>query len=329
MKLLAFIFLVAVFVAVPAFGQSDFESLKQSVQTLEYLKKYDEAIVKASKAIEIQPDDIHLYLTRARLQRHVKNNEAVLKDVWKAVLLAPKNDSALEYAAKQLLLTGQFEENIKLADYLIASGSVFIGYRIRYQNKFQLKDYVGTIEDIIKIRDVAEAYSEGLLSKVLYELKDEPNIETYFETLFKFMEERRKGPSTMGSMMMLYRDRVTLYTDYATFYEERRTPAETNALFDKYAKDLGLETRSEIYKKLGKYDAAISDLTKVLESTQYKDTYLMKRGDVYVLTQRFDQAIADYKAAKEISDEESFQQNANEKIAEAKLKKIENNGQLK
>ena len=328
MKLVAFILFSVIFCIVPVFGQADIDSLKQNISSLKYLKKYDEALVEANKAIEIQPYNASLYLIRANVQRSRKNNEAIVKDVWKAVSLAPNDAHIADNGALQLNLSGQFEEGVNLGDYLIVGGKEILGYRIRYQSKFGLKDYVGTIEDILKIHNVSAAALDGLLSKVLYELRNDPNIETYHRKLMADNERTRQF-SNISVMMSQYSTRVILYADYATLYEETRTPAETNALYDKYEKDLGLRVRADIYRKMGKYDAAIADLTKLLESADDKDKYdyLAQRGNVYVAAQAFDKAIKEYKSARSATTNEDSQRVMNERIMAAKVKISENNQQ--
>ena len=92
---------------------------------------------------------------------------------------------------------------------------------------------------------------------------------------------------------------------------------------------MSLATRAEIYEKLQEYEAAITDLTKFLETTEYKPYYLLKRGDLFVLNKQFDKAIADYEATKAIEDDEGFQRTIADRIRDAKEKQIENSKQTK
>lgn len=330
MKTTALIIFAVLFGIVPAFGQADVDSIKQNISSLKYLKKYDEALAQANKAVEIHPSNASLYLTRANIQRTLNNNEAVVKDVWKAVLLSPNDAHIADNGALQLRLSGQFEEGVKLGNYLIASGKTVLGYRICYQNKFGLKDYAGAIEDVLVIHNVSAAALDGSLSKALYELRNDPKIEKYYRDLMADNERITPFSSSWG-LMGLYSTRTILYADYATLYEETRPPAEVNALYNKYEKDLGLPMRAEIYRRMGKYDAAIADLTKLLESANDEDRYeyLFQRGNVYLTAKAFDKAIKEYELARSVTTDEDSQRVMNERIMEAKEKVNENAGQPK
>lgn len=148
-------------------------------------------------------------------------------------------------------------------------------------------------------------------------LQDDPNILTYYNKLFKRLEGRKNGPFKMGSLMNLRNNELTLYASFAILYERTHTSAEIVEFHEKFAKERGLETRVELYRKLKRYDAAIEDLTKILETTKSKPYRLMERGDLYVLTNRFDKAVDDYEAAKEIDNELL---DIDEKILSAKQK---------
>lgn len=316
--------LVTVFLcALAARSQTDVESFLTSAKRFEYYKRYDEAIAEINKAIEAGADEPDLYLKRAAVYSRLKNDAAVLADVQTAISFKPDDEMLQEEGARQLYLSGQYEEAIKIGERLIAANvKSCVGYRIRYRNRFQLKNYVGAIEDILKSCDVMFAHSEKILSKTLDELKGDPRIFTYYDELFKFLEQLEYSPSTMASLIADQSLKITLFAHYAMLYEERESSAAA-ALFDRYASELGLENRADVYREMRRFDAAIEDLSKVLEYTKNKSYYLVKRGDLYVLANQPDKAIADYKSAKAI-DKDLNPQILDEKIEAAKKKILEN-----
>jgi tetratricopeptide (TPR) repeat protein len=114
------------------------------------------------------------YIERAKYLNSIKNNKAVLKDVHTAVSLAPTKPGVLLYAAKELSRSEQYEENIKIADSYIARNTSSSdsnnwlschAYKIRSENKFALKDYVGALEDSIKSIELIPFTGDEFLSQ--------------------------------------------------------------------------------------------------------------------------------------------------------------------
>lgn len=341
MKLTPLILFAIIFCVFPTFGQQDVQSFLDTAKNFEYDKKYDKAIVEINRAIEIEPNNSALYLKRANLYIHLKNNQAVLEDVRTAISFKPEDVRVLADGAEQLYLSRQYEESINIADLLISLGdeSQYLGYRFRYLNKFQLKDYVGTMEDIIKSHGALSAfqekvklnnldkldYSESLLINTLNNLKNDPNIYSYYDELFKYFEDMREGPSTMAGQLILRSYWLNLYANYAKLYEEKRTLAEVADLFNKIEREGGLQNRAEIYEMLGRYNLAIKDISKLIESSDEKSYKLLQRGDLYALNNQFKAALADYEMAKKLDKE--VKDRANEKIALAKKKMVEKSNQ--
>jgi tetratricopeptide (TPR) repeat protein len=342
MKLL-FIFCTCFIFVFPAFGQADINSFLYFSRRFADSKKYEEAIDEINKAIDVQPSNASLYLKRAHLYGQLQNRAAALENVLIAVSLKPDDVDFLEFCAKELDLSGNYDESLKIAERLISSKERYktlIGYRISYKTRFRSGDFAGAIKDIITSGDIEGAYyedqelytdadnrlsiSDGLLVKTLNRLKDDPKIFAYYESLFAIIEQLRKKEfgSVIGLSMRYLMD-CDLYARYALVYEEKHTPAETSVLFDKYAKEFSLEKRAEVFKRMKKYELAVRDLTEVLKTTQTQPHYLIFRGDVYLSLKQFDKAIADYEAAGRIDKE--YSDSVREKISEAKKLKGEIN----
>lgn len=339
MKSFLFVLSVICFFIVPVSAQQDVESFLDTAKGFEYNRKYTEAIAELDKAIAVEPNNSSLYIMRAADYVHLRNNRAVLEDVRTAISLKPKDMDLLADGAQQLYLSGQYEESVNIADLLISLGEdgFYRGHRLRYLNKFKAKDYAATIEDIIKSRDFSAAfeegvepnfsseirvdYSKGLLFITLNNLKDDANIYSYYDELFKYFEQAKEGSSTMGSSLRLHSFWLNVYASYAVLYEEKRTSDEAAALFDKIEKENGLENRAEIYKIMGRYDSAIKDLSKALKTSGEKSYKLLKRGDLYLLNKQFKEALVDYETAMKLNKE--VENYASEKIATVRKKMTE------
>lgn len=349
--------LCAVFISIiPVFGQPVIDGFLYFSHKFEREKDYRAAIAEIDKAIELQPGNASLYLKKGRLYANLKDKNAALENLLIAVSLKPDDINFLEFCAAALNLSGNFEESLKIAERLLAVAekislnqkptteqrmSILTGYRIRYKTRFLLEDYHAAIEDIIKSGDLIKAYwegretkvdaalfitseTEGLLEKTLHALKDDPKIFGYYNEIFRILEERRKTSFISNFMIMTLNEPVTtfLYADYAALFEKNHTKAETAALFDRYAKDLGIYKRVEIYKKLEKYELALKDLDTIMKSIRDKSgksSNIVGRGNIYFLMNQYEKAISEYEKAKKIYQELNYEMtDLDEKIAEAK-----------
>lgn len=318
MKSITLILFIIICFTVPAFAQvEDAHDLFYRVRRLELNKNYDDAIKVISRAIKLQPDNPDFYLERAFLNSMLKNDQGVIEDVQAAIALKPDDYQLAERGAMRLIAIGQYEESLRLAENLLSKNAEgrYYGYKIRYQTRLQLKNYQGAFDDVIEGHLVLRAISEGLMSKILYGLKDDPKIDEHFDKLFKFLEERKDGPMTTGTAMALQRDRLILYADYAQYYRENHNAAEVDRLFDKYEKELGLYGRAGVYERLGNYDAATADLIKSLKSAAKVGEYLKNCGDSYFIFGKLEKSIELYEAAKKIYHDERFQ-----KLLDANIK---------
>lgn len=343
---------------VPGFGQESIDAFLYYSHNFEREKDYQSAIAEINKAIDIQPGNASLYLKKGRLYGNLKDKNAALENILIAISLKPDDVKFLEFCAAALNLSENFEESLKIAERLLSlreklstdrrilagqKNTILTGYRIRYKTRFLMKDYSAVIEDVIESRDVVHAYNEGkeikvdpvyyfiasetegLLEKTLRELKSEPDIFKYYSELLRVLAEIKKSLiiNPLRGLMMIEPVNVSLYADFAVLYEETHTKSETSALFERFAKDLGIDKRAEIYKKIGKYDLALKDLNELLKSNRDKSGRLSligKRGDLFVRMNQFDQAITDYETAKKIYEDLNYKDSEylDKKIAEAK-----------
>jgi len=77
------------------------------------LKRYDEAIKKANKAIELTPKEIDAYLLLASCYEQTKRNDNVLEIYKKALKISPKEDAIYLGLARVYFNLKQYDEAIK------------------------------------------------------------------------------------------------------------------------------------------------------------------------------------------------------------------------
>lgn len=410
MKLLPLIIIAIIFCIVPAHGQTDLNSISDKLFNLKrdgrfdeaiadlnvlikanpndpklYIKKaeflalqekFDEAIVNVNKAVELEPKIAVYYIERAKYFSSVKNNQAVLKDVQTANSLAPDKPDILFYGTSELARTGQYEESIKIANTYIARHDsnvwlIISAYKIRSEDKFALKDYVGALEDSIKSIELIPPFTGDLDNdvKVRIEisnltqlnviqpimrkhLREDERIFDYYNRIFDVLGEKVKLCNKYcGKGEYKIRDINTdeevdfgqfagnanlrdLMIDCANLYVEKGEPEKAVELFGRIVKLkqptwAGYWDRARFYKKLGKYQEAIDDLTTIINLKNAKPltASLVQRADLYVLTNEFDKAIADYESVKVIDKNLEGQMNA--RIVLVRQKMFEKNIQPK
>lgn len=333
MKILSFIIFAFALFIVPALAQTDdAQSLFERVRRLELNKRYEEAVAVIGKAIELEPDNPDFYLERAFLNHILKNQEGVLEDVRAAISLKPNDFELAERGAMRLLQSAQYEESLRITENLLSEDGEgrYWGYQIRYKIRIELKDYKGALDDVMKADLRFSAIEDGFMSKILDGLKNDPNIESYYNKLFEFLKNRyEEGPGGTGMTMAIYKAKTILYADYAKYYKENHNAAEMKTLFDKYEKDLGLYGRAGVYERLENYNAATIDLMKLLKSAEKVSEDLKSRGDVYFNFGQLEKSIKLYEAAKKINNDERFQKLIDDNIRISKEYLIEKANQLK
>lgn len=118
------------------------------------LKDYSGAINDLNKAIEIKPEFIDAYYTRAICESKVKKYDKALSDFNKVIELDPNHKDALFNRAFYVKeKTGDFEGAI--TDYnrfieLNENGNIAFALNNRGYSKFKLNDVSGAIADINK-----------------------------------------------------------------------------------------------------------------------------------------------------------------------------------
>jgi tetratricopeptide (TPR) repeat protein len=334
------IFTLTIFLVftLPLFAQKDRKSIIEVLRGTPNKNAYADRIKEVSREIEMTPDVPILYLYRAEYYSWRGDEANTLADVRKALSLipdetnslSPENANILERAARVLYYANQFDEGLKIADKLFSKDKscIYLAHRIRYLERFGQHDYLGTISDILAINEIfAEADDDGrlyadkdgndirpesILSVTLDHLQDDPDIYSYYDRLFRILEERGRGGLTNGTSIQLFLLKINLYVNQARLYENKLSQSEIDVYWAKFAADKGLSTRAMVYQKLGKYDDAIKDLTSVIESDRTDNlSNFIQRGDLNILAGHLNEALSDYESAKRPEDGTTMNMDSN------------------
>jgi len=296
--------------------------------------KIEEAITDVSNALRIEPDNAIFYIERAKYFRLANDNKALLTNVLTAVSLIPAKQIVLVSGARELFLSGQFKENIKIADFFITRNELrYWAYKLRSENKFALKDYSGALEDSIKSIELINTegdedmnafstsielgnlpqYETVIFPSLTKHLKNDKNLISYYNRIIDLLEIKfgelvdehrkqhiqQKGIATVEFAQFLYTEKLKgLMLDCAEIYLENGQQKKADDLLNRLVKInpeySSYRTRALFYKSKGKYKEAIEDLTHIIQIRQPSSTILFMRGDLYVLTKQYDKAIGDY-----------------------------------
>jgi hypothetical protein len=151
MKQAISILILTLAVAVAASAQATVEKHLENAKQIAKTRDFSRAAVEVGHAIEIEPTNIELYLTRAGYRLTAREFVGVRADVAKAWQLDPSREETL-YLASRLLDTG-FEEDCRtmlgMADaFLEKNASSDKAFEARFRAKTCLGDTAGAFNDI-------------------------------------------------------------------------------------------------------------------------------------------------------------------------------------
>ncbi|HLM03065.1 MAG TPA: tetratricopeptide repeat protein [Pyrinomonadaceae bacterium] len=348
-------------------GQQQQPDVKLFIDSAEHYfgkRKFAEAIVEITKAIEIEPKNADLFIWRAGYYSYLKDKDAVLRNVKTALSLASGDTQILKDGATWLLLSGHFEESLKIGNSLVSldEGNP-AGYIIRSRSLFRLKDYGSGLENYFKALELKPHSYEighGFLFESLKNLKDDKNISDYYSRAYNLLEKihRDANEKTQTNSSDLKVDEIRarsvvimsgdllqlLSLDWTALYEKKGETRKAEELLDKMVQFeprlIAYSRRAKHYRRNGKPEEAgkdeikvieisIEEITKILRlenaGVEYKANALLRRGDLYVRLNQFDKAIADYEKA--ISLNPGVREEAAKRIDSAREKARENPNQ--
>ena len=357
--LLAFLLL-----AVSASARTGFEVCQLDSKTQELLssayqlansKRFAEAKAELSKAIALAPDAADLYLRRAEYSVELKQYEDLFKDVQTAITLKPFGINRILSIGYKINREKDSANVSRFSDILISSGELkYLGYEIRADYKFLIKDYAGAVEDYLQSFETAP-YTffphTGRASSAVFMVKfnKDANFLNYQLRLLDWAEKRaeyyknnnvtltriRQSDCTEETITLgereldsFYGNRLSIIANTINIYEslgEKEKALELVKRMGEYPPfKVSLASRAQFYLKRNYFNEAIADLTTLIEMNETdviaEVKLIIQRGDTYVKNTDYQKALADYLLALSVNKTPAREKEILEKIAAVKQK---------
>jgi tetratricopeptide (TPR) repeat protein len=303
-----------------------------SARGLSYGEKglYDKAIADHSKVIELKPDAIGAYLSRAELYEQKGLRDKAIEDYRAVNKLDAKNEMALnslkrlgvapiqEQASKEVW-DSCFNQSISddarigFCTQLIDGGSlskeylsaVYVSRGFSYNKKSLYDKAIADFSKAIEIKpDYTDAYlrrggvyyKKGNLDEAIADYKEVVKLDPKNQWVLDILKQQ--APSTSG--VQVPAETTAGCVNPLTSAEERigfcTQLIESGSLPKEELPDM-YDFRADAYSKKGIYDKAIADYNKAIELKPDKIQDYIGRGIAYDRKGLYDEAIADYNKA--------------------------------
>ncbi|XP_011694283.1 PREDICTED: mitochondrial import receptor subunit TOM70-like isoform X2 [Wasmannia auropunctata] len=270
----------------------------------EYFKerKYHEAIVEYSKAIDICPrrkatlqDLAIFYQNRAAANEQLKKYSDVKADCTKALELNPKYMKALLRRAR----ASEQLEDLEAALDDLTTARIYEHSSIQATNAITMADEI--LEKLVK------QYVQEYLANKKFIMQSKEAITLYIlsflkDPVFSRLQHPENIPEFFKKPLQALKDKK--YDDIIPLCTEVIQKPE----FDTLPSSSKLEVlllRATFYMFLGKQDSAIQEFEKILSSkdasNDMKTNVLIKRGDSYMVLEKVEMAFKDYESAIDIN----------------------------
>ena len=181
-------------------------------------KKYAEAAVLYSKAIELDPNDLASYTDRGKTKAYTNDINGAKEDFLFILTMdstGGQAEAAFYYLGKIAYSEGQFEQSIKYYDKLLAlAPKDSEAYFNRAAAKGMIKDVTGSIKDYDKAiefnANYMEAYANRGVAKInLLTTKGniQPSKEQTSDGCADLKKAKQLGDKTVDDMIYIYCDK--------------------------------------------------------------------------------------------------------------------------
>lgn len=335
MKIIRLILLTFLFCSTSVFAQSEAESYLNKSNQFQKDGKFEEAIVELSKAIAVQPNDASLYIKRANLHLLTENKQNLLADVRKATAINPTDKTTLYYGTLIVFKSGQYQESLSLVNALIALGEPDLAaLELKVGILTHLEDFSGAYEEIKKV--IESSPNENRLkhnqANLIRLMGDSDTALENFSAQIVSLENKLSKIENKEAANRLRRDLSALFFSRANIYQNKfeieKMKADLIKAVEWHPIPVNYQRRAGFYAKQKMYDAALSDLSKAIETDSDKNVGLfMRRGDVFYAMRKYSEAIKDYEQV--LSQKSGLEQLAERRIYQTKQKMQENVNQPK
>lgn len=250
-----------------------------------------EALADADSLAEMDARDPEVFVTRAEIQRKLKNYEAALRDYDKAEALQPGNDLILEKKIKVYFEKGQPEKALEVLSGKSAA------------NREDLRTMVLRARAHMALEDYTKA--EGILKPLLSKFPDSASVHLYAGMVLERRKEYDEALAYLNRALELDATLVEAYKERARTFSELGDPVRAAVDLTK-AVDLD-PAEGEIWAMRGLtfvkrrlYDAGIKDFSRALENLPENPGILYERAVAYLHIEEAEAALADLDRALQV-----------------------------
>ena len=241
------IFIVFVLSAVTLWGQ-DFDSIVNRAKQCYFRNDFEGAEKEILYALDIDnksPITHILYNQLSICQRNLGKTNDALKSCSEAIKI--KNDNPSYYTNRSFIETdlADYKSSIKDCDKALELNNKYIqAYNSRSTAKAELKDFDGAILDL----------------KIATSI-DSNNLTTKFNTVFVLLKQGKNKES------------LELFNKYIAIYSDSSSKTQRAMLYN---------NRADIYIKQGKFELAIADIDKSIETDPLCDDCYVTKGEYFL-----------------------------------------------
>jgi len=326
MKYLSILFLAFLFFSNSLFAQSPKKFFK-TAETFKESGNYQDAIDNYTKVLELDPNYVKAYVSRANVYVKLNKAEDALADFERASILEPKKEEHSYNAAKLALELKQYENAIKFSNKAIAlDKKMLTAYHVKIRSLYYIDKYDEALETANKAVDVKRnfgtyydkaeilfAKKEYKKSQDFYQLaisKDPNEITGYIGIANAYFEQGMYDQAVNSANSALRHDqrskdaywiRSKSYHKKMDYMSAINDLSQIIVLYpnESYINDVFFK-RGEIYYDFQQHTTAINDFTKIIDKDpQYYQAYF-KRASSYEVIHNYDKAIADYEKLDEL-----------------------------
>ena len=256
-------------------------------QALMYLNRLDEALVGMNKAIELNNNNAVAFTSRGQLRERMRDLEGAYADLSEAIRLNEHLATAYVLRGRVLGRMGRFDgalADIDRAIALVPDAAEAYAERATWHEKLgRWEACIGDATRAIELQPNGYfAYAKR--GTAFDRLGKTQRAVVDYETFVRLAPDEPQGHSILGVL-------------YAKLEQFDKALAHMNRAIDKQALPRRYDLRANYLFRLGRFDDAIADWTRVIDSVSSRRTVLfLKRGAAYEFAGQFAEAKADYEA---------------------------------
>jgi tetratricopeptide (TPR) repeat protein len=269
-----------------------------------YIQKgqYEHAKEDLDKAITIDPGSAMAIFNRGNVEHKANSYDNAIEYYNKAIDLGLRDIRVYKQRGSAYLLKGQFDKAIEDYSKVISNNPDEPMYILRGSAYRQVTQYDKAIDDFslaIKLNP-SNAFSYLDRGRVYYAKSLGDAIENHV-TLDKALADYNSALSLNAKLSEGYRERGIIYA-----------LSDSDKAIEDFTKAISLEPdsflyclRGKMYENGGRYDKALDDYNRAIQSNPKQAEGYGSRGELYLKIRKFENAYADFDRACKLGNEYS------------------------